>query len=49
MKKVIFISIIIIFVFLFIICKDKNIYITDNDFLYDEAVKYIIDNDDNPE
>ena len=49
MKKVIFISIIIIFVFLLTSCKDKNIYITDNDFLYDEAVKYIIDNDDNPE
>ena len=50
MKKKLFLSIFIITILFMITgCKKKESCITDTEFLYDEAVKYIIDNDDNPE
>lgn len=49
MKKVTLCLILIISIFMITGCNRKENYLTDNDYLYDIAVQYIIDNDNNLE
>ena len=50
MKKRLIIGLLaIVTLFMIIGCKSKGNYIKDNEYLYDTAIQYIIDNDTNPE
>ena len=48
-KKLIIVLIMITSLLMVSGCNKKENYITDNEQLYDEVVKYMIDNDNNPE